>query len=651
MTLAELILAGDDRTQQAFASVERSLGKLSAAATRLNGLFAGIGAIAIGGAFITAAKNALDFADNLNDLSKRTGVSVENLSALDVIAQQSGTTIDEVATRMGVLAQKMRDGADIFGELGLSVRDTGGQLKNLGDFSQEVARKIANINNETERAAVARAAFGKSGDSLLPFLEELARAGKLNATVTREQAEAADRFNDNLVTLQKSFQSAALGLATEMLPRLTEFIERLNAATAASGSLAQGLKFAFLGDNAGAAKRLAEVNRQLEALNKNFPKDDPKRERSLLEPKIRALETERRTLIALQNQQFERLSRETVHRAPTVVGESEKTKRKRSGGGKPAPTAEDIARAEALQRHTALVQDAVAVLESIRSPTEQYAIELSKLNALYEGGYLGIEQYVSALELANTKLDDATGVTAAHEEALDRHRAKMEELAQIYLSTREPIEQYTDEVKRLRALHAEGLLDDDTFTRAFRRANEDFSRLTETAKTAADQTSEFFAQAARNIQDVMGDALFDLMEGRITDLGEAFSRMLNRMVADALSAQIGNALFGPNFGSTGSTAGGLLGNVLPFLFGAGAPSVATPPFVPQLARGTDFVPRDMVAMLHRGEAVVPAAQNTRGAPHPLAITINVPQGTSRDSAAQIARQTGRAVQTALARFG
>ncbi|WP_311964675.1 hypothetical protein, partial [Acinetobacter baumannii] len=39
-------------------------------------------------------KSAADAADNLNDLSKVTGITVENLSGLQLAAQQSGTDLE-----------------------------------------------------------------------------------------------------------------------------------------------------------------------------------------------------------------------------------------------------------------------------------------------------------------------------------------------------------------------------------------------------------------------------------------------------------------------------------------------------------------------------------------------------------------------------
>jgi hypothetical protein len=45
------------------------------------------------------------------------------------------------------------------------------------------------------------------------------------------------------------------------------------------------------------------------------------------------------------------------------------------------------------------------------------------------------------------------------------------------------------------------------------------------------------------------------------------------------------------------------------------------------AVGTDFVPHDMVAQIHKGEAIIPASQNNRNSQgtnstHAIAITIN-----------------------------
>jgi hypothetical protein len=67
----------------------------------------------------------------------------------------------------------------------------------------------------------------------------------------------------------------------------------------------------------------------------------------------------------------------------------------------------------------------------------------------------------------------------------------------------------------------------------------------------------------------MGDFFFDLMQGEITNLGDRFKKMLDRMVADALAANLAEALFGKGFSKSGNI-GGWIGSALGWLGGARA---------------------------------------------------------------------------------
>lgn len=83
---------------------------------------------------------------------------------------------------------------------------------------------------------------------------------------------------------------------------------------------------------------------------------------------------------------------------------------------------------------------------------------------------------------------------------------------------------------------------------------EKFSKVTES--TTSDM-GEFAKEAARNIQQSLGDGLYGLLTGSFDNIGLAFAQMLARMAADAASAQIARALFGDY--DKGSGIGGLVG--------------------------------------------------------------------------------------------
>lgn len=148
-----------------------------------------------------------------------------------------------------------------------------------------------------------------------------------------------------------------------------------------------------------------------------------------------------------------------------------------------------------------------------------------------------------------------------------------------------------------------------------------------------DQMGEFAVQAARNIQNILGDSLLAMLDGKFTSIGDSFAKMIKRMVADLMASQIAGMLFG-NFDKTGSIGGvvGALGQaVAGFLTptGIGATTIGTGStaggagavsFPVSLATGgytgdgTQFQPAGVV---HKGEYVLNAAATRRIGLHNL----------------------------------
>ena len=84
-------------------------------------------------------------------------------------------------------------------------------------------------------------------------------------------------------------------------------------------------------------------------------------------------------------------------------------------------------------------------------------------------------------------------------------------------------------------------------------------------KESTDEMSEFSKQAARNMQDAMAEFFINPTKDGIEGMADSFGKTVQKMIAQAASAQLMNALFG-DMGKTGKITG-LVGSGLDWLKG------------------------------------------------------------------------------------
>lgn len=190
---------------------------------------------AIAGSMLAATKSAVDLADDLNDLSTKTGVSVENLSRLGFAAEQSGSSIDGISAGLKFLAKNMEaaikssgDQRTAFNSLGLSSKDLAATHGDVNAVFLTLADRFKGIDDPAAKATLAMQIFGKSGTDLIPVMDsgsasikaagdELDRTGGL---MTKEFAVASDKLNDTLKSVDAAAGGLAKNIAEALLPSL-----------------------------------------------------------------------------------------------------------------------------------------------------------------------------------------------------------------------------------------------------------------------------------------------------------------------------------------------------------------------------------------------------------------------------------------------
>ncbi|MDP2432009.1 MAG: hypothetical protein Q8O33_08260 [Pseudomonadota bacterium] len=239
---AQILIAAVDQTKQSFASVKSGLEGISTAARSVNGMLAALGAALSVAGLVAAGKAALDTADELSKLSQKTGISVESLSLLKPIAEQSGVSLEGLAKGMQKLATSMYDAArgmkdpeEAFTRLGVSFKDASGQLRPTESVLLELADAFAAMPDGAEKSALAVKLFGKAGVEMIPFLnqgragiEELKQKFKdLGLEISGDTARAAEKFNDTLDTVKQAFSGIANRVAEAALPALQRLADAL----------------------------------------------------------------------------------------------------------------------------------------------------------------------------------------------------------------------------------------------------------------------------------------------------------------------------------------------------------------------------------------------------------------------------------------
>lgn len=269
---APLSQAERELDRRASAMSKRAKGLERAITGSLGTIAAGISGFVAGFASVTAVfeglRNAINFADQLNDFNQRLGISAETLSGWSYAAKQTGTDIDALGVGLKKLARNMSEALDpksqqagLFEALGVDVKDAQGNLRSLESILPDIADAFKKLDNETLEASLSMEIFGKSGADLLEFLNQgsdgLAtmkdRARELGIELSQDTLTAADNFNDKVGDLQTVTQALFTQLAVELLPTLTKLVEKLTE-VAKEGEDGGGI-IKWLGDQAKAAAK------------------------------------------------------------------------------------------------------------------------------------------------------------------------------------------------------------------------------------------------------------------------------------------------------------------------------------------------------------------------------------------------------------
>lgn len=564
-----------DSTNAAFASAATGINKIRSSM---------LGLVSVG-SMVALTRSAAQLADNISESADAVGLTIERFQELRYAATQSGVSAEQFTQALANLSKYAEE-------------------RGIGDINQaflDVAKRIGSANTAIERLTIATDAFGaRAGKYFVTLMQDGAagverlaqEARDLGLVMSTETAQSVGAVNDALDAFGLAVKvnvTNALAQALPLLRSATKWIAEFNAAATGGGGQSTITSTAT---NA-VSRRLQEAKDAVVSLERG-DLSDPTR--------LKALDEGRKTIIALQA--------ELANLTPSLKAQEGATKASAAA----TKAWSDVTRGLRTEEERYLDERArvIAAAQAAGASEEDLANALSRVDAQYRKVETSSRAAASGRQAAVRSGDSEARAAAAEaarlDEQLDAEARRFKDLA-------DPVAPLRRELELLDKLLAAGKISFDVWAEAAFQVQERVGELVEPAERAAAQVSEYWSEAARGIQGAMADFLFDPFTDGLQGMLRGFLDVIRRMLAEAVAAQLAQALFGD---IAGGKPGGYFGAFLAGMFhggglvGAPGPSRLMPELAfvgaPRYATGglAGLRPNEMPAILHRGEEVLTA---------------------------------------------
>jgi hypothetical protein len=207
---------------------------------------AAAGVTALINGFIQSVANLMDLAKNLgkdiSDNAKEVGISTDEYQKWDRVLQRSGGSAKDLAKGMSNIQTYLdnmdvekkpkgyQDLASAFDELGVSVKDSEGDLRSTGDILNDVIFALAGMRDGADKANLAQKLLGNN-KNLNKFLEttvsdmkELRRSAPI---LSEDQIESSVRYNDSLERMNAALTDLKSTVSLQLLEPLTGIVDAM----------------------------------------------------------------------------------------------------------------------------------------------------------------------------------------------------------------------------------------------------------------------------------------------------------------------------------------------------------------------------------------------------------------------------------------
>ena len=254
----ELILRGSDQTSKAIASSVKGLQGMESVVGSISRSLAGLVSVgALGG----LARSAIQLGSDLDDASKKFGVSASELSKLQYVAKLSGVEFGDLGMAFKFLSKSISEAQDptntqaaAFRLLGVNTKDANGVLKSTSQIFDEVADAFSKLEDGANKTRLALALFGRSGENILPVFEKGAaginalkkEAVDFGAALSEEEIKNLDAYGDAIDKIGMVAKSTAGKIIVNLVAAVDALAESFGRAL--GGDVSSNIKTGKIAD-------------------------------------------------------------------------------------------------------------------------------------------------------------------------------------------------------------------------------------------------------------------------------------------------------------------------------------------------------------------------------------------------------------------
>ena len=632
------ILSASDQASAVFDKVKASA---TNSAEGISGAFGGVmekfnlvkgglvalAGVAAGGAFKTVIDASVNWNSEVVKLSKSLGMTTDQASIFNTALRLTGIESDTAVSAGMKLARTLGTNEEKFVSLGVATRDSSGKLRSTTDIMADTNLALSKLSSGTERNVAANEIYGRSWSdiqSLLKLTPELMkkaedRARDLGIMVGPEGAEQTKQYKLAMNDIKLTVEALAINMGGQLLPTIQQL------ATFLAGGGGGAVKvFSYVFEALG--KTILTVGKALEATGHQLG-SFMSAAWSLSRGDIAGAKAEWSAMIDIGTKYKDEMGSLWT-----------------TWGKQATPTAPSLPAA---------------------APTVDPAIEAARQAAELKATQIGLQNKLKAYQ---TYYDDLVKTNTAAMEAMRKDeqqlldmRAKTASLTlQVQQTLMTPTEKYYSTVNDLESKQkAAQLMASDQKIKALGEVQQAWASLTSEIVdngTVVISKEDAVAQSLYKIKGI-GKEMEDAKINQIAVEAQAQAQLtveLNRVrneldttksQLDTISTQITGLSKNIDLGLN-DKATPLINQVQQTLNAVHDKTItitalyktdnitgsntgtAAVENIPQYATGTPYVPRTELALIHQGERIIPASQNT--ANNYGGVTINVSGGPTGD---------------------